>query len=402
MIQRRAKIIRLGNAAIETINAMRADFKQQPLCAECDHPFAPAHPDGGECQYPRCRCKRFVSARDLGEWSQALMAPLDLSLVVPPLSSSPVASAVAQEASAGATGSSQNTTGAAPDQAPAPSPAGAVPAVPSPSSPAPGSSPTEAASHVAHGQPLAPVAPLTPASPSTGQAADPTPGSDPAASGPHLPARTPTYYDFAAEAMSAFEQAEAMSAFEQAEADIAFYEEQGERRAFHILTRAHLEWFVRLLTEIASQRARVREQAAKIDAQFAGQLRYLARRFGPEVEPLVDAMLAASKPKKRSVDLFAARIGYRTTPAAPTVADRAAARAWALAQDDAEQFGTYGYTLDARKVIAHVKDTGEVVPGVEQREARESLYLKAPDGAHIDLTALAAPPAIESHENEEE
>lgn len=221
-----------------------------------------------------------------------------------------------------------------------------------------------------------------------GAAAVVPPETGPAAAPQNLPARAATYYDFAADAMQALEQAEA---------DIAFEDEAREQPVFHIQTREHLEWYVRLMTELAAARARVREQAERMEAQLEGQLRYLARRFAPEAQPVVDELLAQSKPKKRSVDLFAGRIGYRTTAGAPTVADRAATTAWALEQEDAEAFGKYAYNLDARKVIAHVKATAEPVPGVEFREPRESMYLEA-GGARLDLTELAAPPAIESQE----
>jgi phage host-nuclease inhibitor protein Gam len=216
--------------------------------------------------------------------------------------------------------------------------------------------------------------------------------SGPAAGPQNLPARAATYYDFAADAMQALEQAEA---------DIAFEDEARERQVFHIQTREHLEWYVRLMTEIAAARAHVRAQADRMEAQLEGQLRYLARRFSPEAQPLVDELLAASKPKKRSVDLFAGRIGYRTTPGAPTVADRAAATAWAEGLPNADEFGTFAYRLDARKVIQRVKDTGEAIPGVEFREPRESFYVEA-GGQRLDLTDLGAPPALEGHDHENE
>lgn len=118
------------------------------------------------------------------------------------------------------------------------------------------------------------------------------------------------------------------------------------------------------------------ERTERLKAQFLTMVRALEadkarfeRRFLPELEAWFDA-----QPKRgKSLSLLTGTLSKRTVPGAPAIVDEAEALTWAQANLP-EGVRTVPATvkLDGAAIRAHVKETGEVVPGVEWREARET------------------------------
>lgn len=146
--------------------------------------------------------------------------------------------------------------------------------------------------------------------------------------------------------------------------------ELGERaQRFAVVDEGSAAWVVDKLLSYDERLARLKEQfLAMVRALEADKARF-ERRFLPELEAWFDGQAKRGK----SLSLLTGTLSKRTVPAAPTVADEAEALAWAQEHLPAA-LKTVPATvkLDGAALRAHVKETGEVVPGVEWREARET------------------------------
>lgn len=229
--------------------------------------------------------------------------------------------------------------------------------------------------------------------------ASPTPPA--AASVPSAPPiRRAPDIDFAAELMAALEEAEAQEAEEQAE------KKRELAARFQPDTDQKVEWTLRLVQNEDAICEQIMAQAKAMVAERRHRLGRLLWRVKPALDAWLEGKLKLEAHKKkpaRSVKTFAGTIGLRAVPGGARIKEPALIAQWAEYESgDPERFGNYGYRVDGRRVLEHVKNTSELVPGVEMVEPREVLYVKRADGTHISLTELATPPALPQTPNSEE
>jgi phage host-nuclease inhibitor protein Gam len=143
--------------------------------------------------------------------------------------------------------------------------------------------------------------------------------------------------------------------------------ELGERaHRFAVEDEGSAAWVVDKLLAYDERAGRLKEQfLAMIKAIEADKARF-ERRFLPELEAWFD-----QQPRRgKTLALLTGTLTKRTVPAAPTIVDEAKVTAWA-GEHLTEAF-TIVQKLDTSAVRNYVRETGEVVPGVEIRPARES------------------------------
>lgn len=157
------------------------------------------------------------------------------------------------------------------------------------------------------------------------------------------------------------------------------------------------EWVIGKLLDREAQKARIHAQAEAMCAELERDQRAITFRFAPLLEQYARGNL---KGKSRHVKTLAGNVGFRSSGGGLKVVDADAARKWALDQEDPDAFGSTTFRLDSRAVVSHVKGTGEAVPGVESRPARETFYVASGE-TKINVSALLAPKGL-PHDDEEE
>lgn len=160
---------------------------------------------------------------------------------------------------------------------------------------------------------------------------------------------------------------------------------------------AAAERIIARILDREAQRKRIATQAEAMDRELAGDIRGLAWRFGNALEEWARRNLRG---KARSHKTLSGTAGFAKVAGRWSVEDARAVEAWALAQDDPEKFGRYGYTLEPAAVLAYAKATGEAIPGLKLTAERETFYLKG--DVRVDVTKARSAPALPEPINPEE
>jgi len=136
-------------------------------------------------------------------------------------------------------------------------------------------------------------------------------------------------------------------------------EQPTEPTEFHITDEAGANWYARKLAGIEAERARVKVQNAKINAQLDGDEKSLKDRFEAEAREWARAELAQRGNRRRSLALLQGTFAFRCVPATLRVDDLAAALNHAV-EVGAVKVDAAAYraaALDAQRT------TGELLPG---------------------------------------
>ena len=146
---------------------------------------------------------------------------------------------------------------------------------------------------------------------------------------------------------------------------------------FHVCNEESATWVVDKITGYAEREARIKAQAAELLAQIKSDRARFERRFIPELELWFKGAVPRGR---KSIILVTGTIATRTVAGAWTFKDREAATTWAREALPAAVAPVTTYQLDEDLVKAHAGSTGEVVPGLEWREERESFSVRGPKG----------------------
>jgi len=141
-----------------------------------------------------------------------------------------------------------------------------------------------------------------------------------------------------------------------------------EPTEFHITDEAGANWYARKLANIEAERARVKVQNAKINAQLDGDEKSLKDRFEAEAREWARAELDRRyKGRRKSLALLQGTFAFRTVPATLRVDDVAAAL------ETAASMGAVKVDVDTYRKAAldAKKKTGELLPGVVLVPERE-------------------------------
>jgi len=171
-----------------------------------------------------------------------------------------------------------------------------------------------------------------------------------------------------------------------------------EQEEFHIDTEEKANWLLRKIATIDAEKARVKAQADTIVKQLEGDRERLMGRFGAELEEWTRGELERRGGKRKSIVLLQGTCAFRAVPPRLVVSSEEEALAFAKAEPGLAQFvvqkdvwapsvsALFGDPTDNGKTVylntahVHLERTGELLPGIERTEARESFSIKFPGG----------------------
>ncbi len=123
------------------------------------------------------------------------------------------------------------------------------------------------------------------------------------------------------------------------------------------------DWYVLKMHQLDEAEEKIKEQARVMRRSIENHRKALAWKFGAEVRFQIDELLAAQVgKKKKSVDLFTGKAGYRAAKGKVVVHDRKALAAWCVDHCQAALDLTVARTTP---IVEHIESTGEIPPGVE-------------------------------------
>lgn len=147
--------------------------------------------------------------------------------------------------------------------------------------------------------------------------------------------------------------------------------------AFSVRDDDSANWVVRKIAEARSYAAHVKEWAKREQERAERDEERLMARFSAELEEWARAQLTG---KKKSVDLPAGRLGFRSEPAKLTYVDKDAEKAaleWARkCHAECVVVIPASERLDKEAINRLMKTTGEIPDGATLVEATELFYVK--------------------------
>jgi len=138
-------------------------------------------------------------------------------------------------------------------------------------------------------------------------------------------------------------------------------EQPTEATEFHITDEAGANWYARKLANIEAERARVKVQNARINAQLDSEEKSIRDRFEAEAREWARTEIEKRyKGRRRSLHLLQGTFAFRAVPATLRVDDVAAALSTAatLGAVKVDAAAYRAAALEAQKA------TGELLPGV--------------------------------------
>lgn len=164
-----------------------------------------------------------------------------------------------------------------------------------------------------------------------------------------------------------------------AEAEVNQTEPAESKPEFHILTDSAADWYLKQMACYDAEIALLRTQAEAAIKRVQSDKEGLVNLYGAELEAYIGQKIVLDKRGRKSVILPHGTCQFRTVPASLKLADSTAAMEYAcreLAEEAVWQparLSTIGYIEQAEKAL---KETGELLPGVERVEARESFSIR--------------------------
>lgn len=147
-------------------------------------------------------------------------------------------------------------------------------------------------------------------------------------------------------------------------------------KEFHIDSRSSADWLLRKLALLEMEEKLIKEQTKGMLELLQRDRQRLTARFGAELEHWAATELATAR--RKSLTLPHGTIGFRTVNGRLKVSDPASALAYALMCGKADQLTKRELLAEQYREWAQSQlDTeGELLPGVEMTDTRESFSIK--------------------------
>lgn len=146
-------------------------------------------------------------------------------------------------------------------------------------------------------------------------------------------------------------------------------------------------WFLKVLDECSRAEELVKQQSRAMLAAIERRRNAVKWKFGTLFRSVVDQELSRQKGRRKSVDFYFGRAGYRKSREKLVITDEQALVEWArqhAPEAIRESIGAKTPIIDA------IKRTGELPPGCELREPQDTFY---PDITVDNLIGPAQNPA---------
>ena len=150
-----------------------------------------------------------------------------------------------------------------------------------------------------------------------------------------------------------------------------------ESDRFHITDDASADWYLGKLAAIDAEIALIQAQMAAAVKRLQSDKNGLETLFGAELEAFISGKIASDKRGRKSVILPHGTCAFRTIPARFAVVDESAANLHAIAEEMEGAFVSVfkpGAYLELAQAV--METSGEMLPGVERIEERQSFSIK--------------------------
>lgn len=137
----------------------------------------------------------------------------------------------------------------------------------------------------------------------------------------------------------------------------------------------HANWYLRKKIAFEAQRNVLRAQYQKMLAAIDSDEKSFTEHFDPQFEAFSKEKIAGNK-KGKFHDFLFGRVALRTVPGRWNIADPVAALAAAKEVCPAAVEIVTTEKLDKAALINYAEQTGEVIPGVERVQDRDSFSIK--------------------------
>ena len=145
--------------------------------------------------------------------------------------------------------------------------------------------------------------------------------------------------------------------------------------SFRITDAKSANWLVRKITELRAYRDRVKEWAEQELHRAAEDEKRLLYIFGTQLQTWAEAEIARSGGQRKSVNLPAGRVGYRTLGSRLVIDNAEAVVQWA--KSNCPDAVIVKESLDKEKLNTLLEETGEVPDaGAHVEAAREKFFVE--------------------------
>ena len=141
---------------------------------------------------------------------------------------------------------------------------------------------------------------------------------------------------------------------------------------FVIDTEERANWYLRKVANLEAEKARIKSQAAAMIAQVEADAARLEYRFASQLEAFARQELEKRGGRRKSLTLFQGTLSFRSQGPRLSVGDVSSDAALTCAagwQATRPTIDRAAYLAAAERIFA---DTGELLPGIERSEAKES------------------------------
>ena len=151
-----------------------------------------------------------------------------------------------------------------------------------------------------------------------------------------------------------------------------------EKPRFEINDEGSANWYLRKLRNLENEKATIQAQAAAMVKALDADIHRLEFMYGQQFQTWVRAELDRRGGKGKSLPLFQGTASFRTVPRSLRVLNSREAMEYAKLQGwdvikTVESLDADGYKKQATAALG---ETGEVLPGIEIVEGRESFTIK--------------------------
>jgi hypothetical protein len=150
----------------------------------------------------------------------------------------------------------------------------------------------------------------------------------------------------------------------------------GPSTAFANTSPEAANWLVRKVVEAREYRRRVNIWAEAEASRADKEESHLLRLLGSQLERWVTDELLRSRQKRRSLDLPAGRVGFRTAPMSLSVLDETSVIAWAKLNCPAAVVTTTVERLLKTPLTEYLQNTGDVPPSTQVEPSRDKFFIK--------------------------
>ena len=151
---------------------------------------------------------------------------------------------------------------------------------------------------------------------------------------------------------------------------------------FVVDTEEKVEWLLRRLACMESERSRVKAQAQAIVGGLDRDIKTLRERFEPDLRAFAQRRIERDGGRRKSVELLQGTLAFRSVPQGLRVCDESEAQRYAATNSMEDAFVSRFNAAAYREIaLGRLRGAGEILPGIEIVPEHESFSVRFPKDA---------------------